>query len=201
MSAKYGKLKQDKPWRQVLIEESDRSIRARGGRRLSSFRRMYMTVFVLFSAAFLFYCSLFYIGAFVDVGKIVGVNQQTSATNARSTALNGKMDSNPSLLTRVQDRFRANRVFLRRGQTIQASYSIPAGAEITLTIKQCKNMPVMEVFKCDVISEKTKKITRKTTGYNGFTVTSPGFYYFEETVTKLPTKTANAAYRVVWQRG
>lgn len=73
----------------------------------------------------------------------------------------------------------------------------------SLQIKQCKFQPVLEVFQCEVIGEQGTVIRNRSTGFIEFTVSEPGFYYFEDEVIKFPRTELKAYfdYRVVWQRG
>ena len=73
----------NRSWTDLLVEESERSHHAQGTRRQRTFRRMYMTVFVLSGAAILLYCSMFYITAFYDVRSFLGTSQSARAANAQ----------------------------------------------------------------------------------------------------------------------
>jgi len=166
---------QNKTWTSLLLEESEFSLKARKKSREHTFRRMYMSVFVLFGAAFLIICSLFYIGAFIDVGKVVGVSQ---ADRVERSKIEMKAGGNSGPLATLSNLFKMDRVYMRAGQTIVATYDIPQGAEMTLVIKQCKNRPIVEVFDCKLIGEQTKKVSSKNKGFFRFAVANPGFYHF-----------------------
>jgi len=191
---------QNKTWTSLLLEESEFSLKARKKSREHTFRRMYMSVFVLFGAAFLIICSLFYIGAFIDVGKVVGVSQ---ADRVERSKIEMKAGGNTGPLATLSNLFKMDRVYMRAGQTIVATYDIPQGAEMTLVIKQCKNRPIVEVFDCKLIGEQTKKVSSKNKGFFRFAVANPGFYHFGQKVKKRggTELEANSEYQIVWQRG
>jgi len=193
----------NKSWTKLLLEESEFSLRTKQMKRERTFRRMYMTVFVLFGSTFLVICSLFYVGAFFDVGKIVGVSQADRAERAKAQVSVSPNQKDRGFFAPLTDLMNVNRVYMRSGQTILATYSVPKGSEMTLIIHQCKSKPVLEVFDCELVGEQKKLIRNKTKGFIRFTVGNPGFYHFGEKV-KIRGKDelkANAEYRVIWQRG
>jgi len=189
----------NKTWTSLLLEESEFSLKAKKKSREHTFRRMYMSVFVLFGATFLIICSLFYIGAFIDVGKVVGVSQADRVERSKIEVKAGKTGP----LENLTNLFKIDRVYMRAGQTIVATYDIPQGSEMTLVIKQCKNRPIVEVFDCKLIGEQTKKVSNKNKGFFRFAVANPGFYHFGQRVKKRGGQEleANSEYQIVWQRG
>ena len=192
----------DKSWTEILLDESDRSLRARGAKRKHTFRRMYMTVFLWFGVLLSIYCSFFYVGAFLDVGKVIGVSQAQRAHVAKRIIADKPASTKREFYSPLIDLFSVNRIYLRRGQSIIATYSLPENTSITLQVKQCKNMPGIEVFKCNFIGQQKRKVSNKVTGFVKFTAPSPGFYYFENTAIKYPDTELkrNHSYKVVWQR-
>ena len=202
MSFGIKQSRKNKTWTSLLVEESEYSHRAKKTRRNRTFRRMYMSVFVLFGSAFLVISSMFYVGAFFDVGKIVGVSQAQRAENAKAKA-STSASKERNFFTPFIDLVQMDRVYLRSGQTILATYDLPKNAQMTLVIKQCKSKPILEVFDCELVGEQKKTITRKSNGFTRFTVANPGFYHFSDTV-KIGGKSVDsteADYRVIWQRG
>lgn len=195
--------KKDKTWTSILLEESENSLMRRKAQRDLSFRRMYSSVFVLVSAGFVLYCSLFYVGAFVDAGKIVGVSQSVRAEKAQANVRNMPRVKNRTLFSPIIEAFSTNRIYLRKGQTILATYSLPRNSKLSLKIKQCASKPILEVFNCEPLGEQGTVIRNRATGFIEFTVSEPGFYYFEDNVVELPKKELKAFfdYRIVWQRG
>lgn len=189
----------DKSWTSLLLEESEFSLKAKKMKRGHTFRRMYMTVFVLFGAIFLVICSIFYVGAFVDVGKVVGVSY---ADRAVRTKVDVASNSGGPLAS-IKDLFNIDRVYMRAGQSIVATYEIPRGAQLNLVISQCKNRPIIEVFDCQLIGEQTKRIGNTNKGFYRFAVAKPGFYHFGQSVkTRNGTELeADSEFKIVWQRG
>ncbi|PHR91003.1 MAG: hypothetical protein COA69_13175 [Robiginitomaculum sp.] len=189
-------------WQKLLVEESDYRLRIRGVKRERTFRRMYLTVFVSVPAFFLLYCSLFYIGAFIDPGKVVGVSHSQRAETTKQTVSTRPASKPRTLLSPLSDAFALNRIYLRQGQSIQLSYALPKGTQLHAKIKQCKSFPVLEVLKCKFIGEQEKRIRNGNTGILQFTVSEPGFYYFEDEVIALPNTKLKLHhdYSLVWQR-
>ena len=203
MALTIKQTRKDKTWTSILLEESENSLKRRKAQRELTFRRMYTSVFVLVSAGFVLYCSLFYVGAFVDAGKIVGVSQSVRAEKAQHNVRNMLRTKKRTLFSPVIEAFSVNRIYMRRGQTILATYSLPRNTKLSLKIKQCASQPVFEVFNCKALGEQGTVIRHRSTGFIEFTVSEPGFYYFEDEVIKLPTTELKAYldYRIVWQRG
>lgn len=194
--------KKNRTWSRIILEESDQALRLRGEKRKRTFRRMYMTVFVMFGSVALLYSSLFYVGSFIDPGKIIGISRVERAQNAQRKAPYMQTSAPRTLLSPVLDSFALNRVYLRKGQAIQATYSIPQGTYIHLKIRQCHSRPIFEIFDCQFIAEQKTTINNKTQGSIRYQVLESGFYYFEDKVIKgASTKLKrNVDYRVVWQR-
>lgn len=202
MSFGVQQKKRNRTWGQILVEESDYSLRARGAKRERTFRRMYLTVFVFFPALLLVYTSLFYAGAFVDPGKVIGISHAQRAATAKSNVGKLRIEKQYPVISPLFNAFSVNKVYLRQGQSIQLSYALPNGTELRAKIKQCKSFPILEVFKCQFVSEQEKRIRNGSQGVLEFTAASAGFYYFDDEVIKRPSITLkpNHDYTIVWQR-
>lgn len=203
MSLAFKQTHHHKTWQDLMIEESERSLHSRKVYRKWTFRRMYLSVFVLVGAGFTLYCSLFYVGAFIDIGKIIGVSQYVRAQKAQQN-IPSIADAAPrNILSPIMDGFAINRIYMRKGQSILATYSLPSGAQLSLSIQQCKSKPIIEVFSCEVLGVKNVEILNRSNGFIEFIVSEPGFYYFEDNVIKLPNTSLKPYYdyNIVWQRG
>jgi hypothetical protein len=189
-------------WTQILVEESEYSLVMRHAKRQRTFRRMYMTVFTLFLASFVFYCSLFYVGAYVDVGKIVGISYSDRAAMAQKRSASLKPISKRTFLSPFFDQFAMNRVYMRSGQSILATYALPDKSEATLFIRQCKGLPIIEIFGCQFTGEQTTLIQDRQNGFIRFTVSEEGFYYFDARAVKVPKSLLkqHVDYKVIWRR-
>lgn len=203
MSFNVQQKRMNRSWTDILLEESDYSLRKRKAKRERTFRRMYMSVFILFGAAFMVYCSLFYMGAFMDVGKVVGLSHVKRAENAEHMLKSTQIGENKSLFAALMGKFNQNRVYMRKGQKIISTYSLPRGTVMTLKVKQCKSMPIVEIFSCKFKGEQKITLRNKTSGTLKFNIQEPGFYYFDTEVVQLPaTPLKNwRDYRVMWVRG
>jgi len=146
-------------------------------------------------AGCLVYTSLHYIGSFVDIGKVVGVSSKT---------LN--LDDGPQgarkLTSAVTYRSDFKRVYLRKGQAISVEYAMPKGARLDLSILQCEQRPVIEVFECKPLGERTVTVRDKSQGSSTIFVSEPGFYYFADKVTLSGGHQAKRGqnYHIVWRR-
>lgn len=203
MSFKLHQSRDKKSWKRILVEESEYNLHVKGEMRERTFRRMYFTVFVWFATIFLLYISLFYIGAFFDAGKVIGISQSQRADKSVVKAKTIKAQQKRNVLSPISDRLSVNRVYLRKGQTVQAIYALPDNTLMTVQIKQCKSQPVLEVFKCKFIDAQEKRIRNGGTGVVKFLATQSGFYYFEDEVVTLPGQVLklNYDYKITWQRG
>jgi len=153
------------------------------------------TLISLSLAGVLVYSSLHYIGAFVNVGKIVGVSSKTL-----------DLDDGPQgarkFTSVISHNSKFKRIYLRKGQAISVEYALPAGASLDLTILQCDQRPVLEVFQCKPVGERKLKIRQKTQGSSTIYVSEPGFYYFADKVTLKSGARAKRgqSYEIVWRR-
>ncbi len=90
-----------------------------------------------------------------------------------------------------------DRAYMKPGQSINIKYDLPKGAHAQLDIVQCRRAWVIEIFKCDVVSQFTTK-TKRQSGVESFELKQGGFYHFRETAIGIP---AGEPYRIVWERG
>ncbi|MEE9271977.1 MAG: hypothetical protein V3U57_01710 [Robiginitomaculum sp.] len=202
MALKIQQKMNNQSWENLLVEDSKNSPNTSERKRKQLFRRMYKTVGILFLSSFLVYCSLFYIGAFFDAGKIIGVSQEQRAQSTQYKIKQLMPTHKRTIASPFFDLFKTNRIYLRKGQSILATYSLPQGASITLTIEQCKSTPVVEIFSCKFSGKKKTVIHNKTAGHIRFTVSGPGFYYFNSDVStsaQIPLE-LHKDYQVIWQR-
>jgi len=138
------------------------------------------------------YVALHYIPAYLGLNKILAFSDlDTSASVAPES-------SQWAALSSYADAFRIKRTYLRPGQTIQAEYALPEGATLDLVIQRCRPAFVVEIFKCQVISEETSRVSNDKLGTQHFRFPESGFYRFDEKVTLSPDNIKS--YRVVWSR-
>lgn len=93
--------------------------------------------------------------------------------------------------------FLLRRTYLRAGQGLSVHYNLPENTTLDLTIKQCRRMFVIEVFRCDIVTEKTVRVEGRTNGSRTLRFSQPGFYHFDETLTLADP---DDKYRLVWVR-
>jgi len=138
------------------------------------------------------YVALHYIPAYLGLQKVVAIS------NLDNSAARLAKDDEIALLSSYIDPFRMKRTYLRSGQSIQAQYSLPEGATLNLSIKRCRPALIIEIFDCQVIGEKTARVTRDKVGTQRFQFQEAGFYLFDEHVTQPTAK--DQKFRVVWSR-
>lgn len=139
------------------------------------------------------YAILHYIPAFVKPPKIISV------ADFNDKALHLKDESTGFFLKAYIDAFNINRAYLRKGQTVEAQYLIPEGNTLTLTIQQCKAIPIIEVFKCDDIGNRNVTIENSQSGLRTFTFNHDGFYKFGEILDGNLPENDKKRY-VIWSR-
>ena len=152
-------------------------------------RRTFFTWFSLTIGAFLCYVSLHYVPALLQPSKIFGVTGSSSQAAKKS---------NKSVLGPYADAFLMQRTYLYANQKIKAEYTIPKGAKLDLSFKQCHRSLIVEVFKCHVVKQRKSTITGKTTGFKVFQTSTDGFYHFDDSLKQ--GLGGSGEYTVVWSR-
>ena len=171
---------------------ADRHGRSR--KKPMGFARTLGSAFSMILGGTLCYVSLHYMPAFVDTRKVIAI----SNLDQSSTRL--KEEKSSFFLKAYWDAFSLRRTYLRDGQSIQAQYALPVGTELELGIKRCRPAFILEVFNCEVIGQKSFKITNDQTGTQRFQFQGKGFYIFEEKLSGISPDTKTTSYRVVWSR-
>lgn len=138
------------------------------------------------------YVALHYIPAYLGLNKLLSFSDMDTTSSVAPES------SQWATLSSYADAFRLKRTYLRQGQTIQAQYALPAGAKLELVIQRCRPAFIVEIFKCQVISEETARVTNDRDGAQRFRFPEAGFYRFDEKVTLAPNNVKN--YRVIWSR-
>jgi len=138
------------------------------------------------------YIALHYIPAYLGLNKILSFSDLDTSSSVAAES------SQWATLSSYVDAFRIKRTYLRPGQTIQAEYAIPEGAKLDLVIQRCRPALIVEIFKCQVISEETAQIRNDKLGTQRFRFPESGFYRFDEKITLAPNNAQN--YRVIWSR-
>ena len=140
----------------------------------------------------MFYIALHYIPAYLGLQKIVAFSKLDNSASRLAK------DNPSSILSAYIDPFRLKRTYLRQGQSIQVQYALPEGAELKILVNQCKAAFIVEIFKCNVISQETSFVKNDRVGTLKFKFQDAGFYVFDEIITQ--TKTPHESFRVVWSR-
>lgn len=161
--------------------------------------RYYLSIVTLAFGAILAYTSAHYVGAFISVNKAVALSGKSHTDSIAHTEVY-------RYVTKIIGEPNYKRVYLRKGQSIEAQYILPQGAQIDLEILQCKQRPILEVFSCKAISQSNSIIKGKRNGSHKIKVAYSGFYYFSakvsppELVDKYTTAGVNNDYSLIWRR-
>jgi len=173
-------------------EYLDKAAARRRGKSIGLGRTFGSAVSLLIGG-FMCYVALHYIPAYLGTHKILAMsNINDSASRLVDDG------SQKSKMMRYLDLFKIKRAYLRSGQSIQVQYALPEGAVMDIYIKRCRPALILEIFDCQVVSEKTAQIVNDKVGTQRFMFQDKGFYLFDERVT-LKDGTPQK-YRVVWSR-
>ena len=143
-----------------------------------------LSILTLIIAGGLIYTSVPYAGAFVNVGEVVGVSQ-----------FDRKLGE---IASEITNSAAVKKVYLRKGQGLRATYNLPKGTALTVTVLQCKARPIIEVYNCAPMSKQDIKIAKGSAGSKGFQAPQAGFYYFKDTLTSQGPE--QKPYTLLWQR-
>ncbi|PHR55553.1 MAG: hypothetical protein COA43_15305 [Robiginitomaculum sp.] len=148
------------------------------------------------------YVSTFYIGAFFDAGKMIGVGYADRADRSKNRIAQAEITHKHSIIPPLAHVFTPTKMFFKAGQTIQLNYALPDETSIVARIKQCDSVPLFEVFKCKFVNIKEQRASNAGRGTLTFTVESNGFYYFEHEVSLLSGTVLEHyyEYQASWQR-
>jgi len=175
------------------VEETNSFFRRGREKQSMGLARTIFTGLSLSLGGMLCYVALHYIPAFLQPQKILSsVTLEDAAIRLENRGPIRKVFG-PYI-----DAFSMQRTYLRGGQQIQAQYVLPEGARLNLSIQHCQPIPVVEIFKCQVMSKKDIQVTNETLGSKGLRFAETGFYHFDhEIVFKdgIPKD-----YKVVWSR-
>ncbi len=173
-------------------EYLDKSVARKRGKSIG-LGRTFGSAFSLMIGGFMCYTALHYIPAYLGTHKILAMTQiDDSASRLVDDG------SQRATFMAYLDFFEIKRAYLRPGQSIQAQYDLPEGATLELSIRQCRPAFIIEIFDCQIVSEKTARVVNDKVGTQRFIFQDKGFYLFDERVT-LPNGKAGK-YRVVWSR-
>ena len=129
------------------------------------------------------YTAIHYIPAFRSVDVV-------ESEQSRSDVLMDVDDSHP--LTPYLDHLQLKRTYVKPGSTLSVQYRTD-GKPVDLFITQCRNIPVLEVYRCDPIAVREVNV-RDRSGRREFQFLNGGFYHLSEKAGD------DARYRVVWRR-
>lgn len=115
----------------------------------------------------LFFMTLYalvqYVPAFVNFKKII--TQTTAQSGAQSGAKNLSLEREKwGFAAPLREYTKMNKAYMRAGQSLQVKYMLPKDAKAVLTVQECKSVPFIEVFRCDVVAENKIDLSNDTIG-------------------------------------
>ena len=166
---------------------------ARQRKQMGYLRSIFSALSLLFGGLMI-YIGLHYIPAFVQPAKVLKFASSGSLQSGQ-TSLDRKSPFG-SVIGPYIDMFNMDRSYMQAGQGVDVRYNLPPGAKMDISIRQCRRLWVIEIFRCQIMSEQVIRVNG-TAGTQSFTLPQTGFYYFAEDV-RLPNP--NDDFRVIWQR-
>jgi len=159
-------------------------------KRSMSNARLINTIMTLFIAIVLMYSSLFYIPALFNSNMIIGTS--TSQDNIQSL----ENQSAKPWYAPALNLLHMKRGYFKAGSEIRVAYNATPGSDVTLYLRQCSGIPVVEIYSCPAGPIHTFKAE----GHRGemrLPVHKNGFYYFSQSV---KYNQDNGDYIIVWGR-
>jgi len=166
---------------------------ARQRKQMGYIRSIFSGLSLLFGGLMI-YVGFHYIPAFLNPSAVIKLADSNHISSAKPALKRESIFG--SVIGPYVDMFTLDRAYIQGGQSVEVRYNLPQGANMDVAIRQCRRLWIVEIFKCQTISEKVIRIDG-TRGAQAFTLPGSGFYHFNERVT-LPN--SNASYRVIWSR-
>ena len=155
-------------------------------------KRFLGTFTSLFVGLILVYSSIFYVPAFLDMQKVMGMSTEKIKLP--------RVSEKSRALSSYANFFKIRRGYIRRGQALTLEHDLAPGTIMTASISRCSAPPVIEVFYCRNIEGQQIKITSDLPGKRNFIMRKPGFYYFDELITNKDGSKTDSEYKVLWSR-
>lgn len=150
---------------------------------IMKFILLLMTIYALYQ----------YIPAFINFKKVIS---QTTTAQPGAQTLIGQRDE-WGAASPLRDYIKMKKAYVRTGQSLQLQYVLPDSASATVTLKRCKAIPFIEVFKCNVVQAETIELKNETIGTKRFQIAQSGMYHLESQV----EVTNDDQFDIIWRRG
>ena len=136
-----------------------------------------------------------YVPAYINFNHII--SEATSQPSTQPGAQN-LADSHKKwgIAKPLREYVKLKKAYMRDGQTLQVQYILPEQAQATLTIKRCKNLPIIELFNCEVVQAETIEIGGNTVGTQRLRVKGTAMYVLESQVIMADDE----RFDIVWRR-
>ncbi|MEP6342573.1 MAG: hypothetical protein ABJ275_04595 [Maricaulaceae bacterium] len=136
-----------------------------------------------------------YIPAYVNFNRIINTATSQPVSQFGAQYLTDK-PSKWGFAAPLREYVKMKKAYVRSGKSLQVQYILPEHAEATLTIKRCKNVPIVELFECQVVQTETIEITGNTIGTQRLQMVETAMYVLESQV----RVNNNERYDIVWRR-
>ena len=186
--AKFQLMRRRKPKTSATFhvdEDFSAGWRRRHAKPLGLTRTLFTALTLTFAMGSI-YVALHYVPAFMSPSQVVRVSNADEVTMTK--------DRGPimSVIGPYWDSLLARRTYVWQNERMEVRYARGAATDLSLIVERCARKPVMEVFRCDVVSQQRIAVD-KGTGVQMLTIGQPGFYQFREEYSgEMP--------RVVWRR-
>lgn len=169
-----------------LIDEDFSAGYRKRRRRSLGVGRTFATALTWIFALGTIYISLHYVPAFLSPSQVVRIS------DADENAMAKERGPVMSIVGPYWDSLLARRSYIWRNEAMEVQYLLDGSSTLTLIVERCARKPVLEVFRCDVMSQQRIGISSRD-GSQILTIGEPGFYQFREEYT-------GPEPRVVWRR-
>lgn len=136
-----------------------------------------------------------YIPAYVNFNRIINTATSQPASQFGAQYLTDT-PSKWGVAAPLRDYVKMRKAYVRGGKSLQVQYILPQNAQATLTIKRCKNVPIIELFGCQVVQTETIDISGNTIGTQRLQMIDTAMYVLESQV----HVNNNERYDIVWRR-
>jgi len=177
---------------------NDRQIyKAAAERKPMGSMRVLSTACVILFGMFMYYVAMHYVPALSNPKTVLRFATENATLPPEETEFDfDEASALEKLLGPYYSLFILDRSYMRAGESIKIQYEIPEGSTVNLDIVQCRRVWVIEIFRCDVVSQfSTEKKARR--GISTYALGDAGFYHFRH---KVSGAKDTESYRLIWQR-
>ncbi len=165
--------------------------------RKPSISPKFVAIFFLSALALilLFYHCMLYLGAYIDVKNLLNVPENQATASPHSLPKNKN-----TLGLSEMDYFSFNKGYMREGQALELTYTIPQNTRLVLSIKRCKSPVIIEMFMCQGGQTYSQIISDRTHGLRSLHINTSDFYTFDTQLQTMDGQPLVLDYTAYWNR-